>query len=313
LCIVLGGLVIDVACGSSSNGGGGGGGSGACADLVTAVCGKYNECSPTLIKTLYGDVATCVSRLNLSCASFDQWPGTSWTAEKMEACAQTISGAGCENGLLGAFATDACQTTPGSLPNGSPCGDSSQCAGGRCDKSTPSDGGFSTQNTCGVCETGTNLSCGDAGACTSPDECRWDSLNGYTCVTPVPEGASCSNSTPCVSGLNCRDGICKKPLGIGAACTTTSFDCDSLQGLSCIDMTCQLPTFVGPGETCSSPSIRCTGSDCISTLTDAGITGTCVARAADNAPCNNSDGPRCLSPAKCLDGVCKVPDYTQCK
>ncbi len=151
--------------------------------------------------------------------------------------------------------------------------------GGRCNKSTSTDGGNFTQSICGMCETGTSYGCGDAGACTSPDVCSWSSVGGYACVTPAAEGGACGNSLPCAIGLFCKDGICTKRLQAGAACTSSN-ECDSLQGLSCIDMTCQLPTFVGPGEMCASLTPRCIASDCITSFADGGISRVYVAQAA---------------------------------
>jgi hypothetical protein len=74
-----------------------------------------------------------------------------------------------------------------------------------------------------------------------------------------------------------------------------------------------MPVLISPGASCTSLGSRCSGgSDCITAIgADAGPS--CVSRAADNAPCNDIYGPRCSSPARCTDGRCVLPDYTQCK
>jgi hypothetical protein len=303
--------VLGTDCNSSANGTPGSA-SAACSDLVSALCDKINECNPVEIATEYGDVTSCKTRTSLSCANFDQLPGTSWTPDKVEACATAFRTAQCEEGLLEGFGSDACKSEPGSLPNGSPCGDSSQCAGGHCNKIATTDGGLTTSGPCGVCETGPSAStCGDAGPCITTQRCQYDPSVGYACVTPVPQGAACGPAIPCAAGLTCKDNVCAPRSVAGGPCTGSG---DCVSSTSCIDMTCQTPTLVGPGETCDPPRSRCSGgSDCVLSTSDAGTTRTCVARAADGAPCDNSTGPRCTSPARCTDGICTIPDSTHCQ
>jgi hypothetical protein len=314
-CLAVGALGLAVACTSSGNSGNGPAASGAWGNLVTAYCNKFFECSPEATTQEFADVATCISRTSLSVNRFDQLPGTSWTTSKIEGCAAVISSSSCQS-ISEGISSDACKSEPGTLANGTPCGDDSQCAGGNCNTSTSSDGGVVSQSTfCGKCETRTPSTCGDAGACTSTEQCSYDTVSRSSrCVTPAPEGSACSDGMPCVSGLTCSNSICSKRVGKGAPCTNGS-DCDSSLGLSCIDMTCQLPAHVGPGEACDYPSPRCsTGSECVYMgLVDGGSSSVCVTRAADNALCDESKGPRCTSPARCLSGVCTVPDYAQCK
>src|SRR5262249_3813505 len=153
--------------------------------------------------------------------------------------------------------------------------------------------------------------CGDAGPCASPQRCAYQASTGNVCVTPAAEGSPCAVNQ-CQSGLTCTQGICRKRGGANAPCQSSS-DCDSTLGLTCIGMTCQPVAHAGPGQACSSPSPRCTaGSDCIYTsASDGGSSSVCVAKAADNAACDDTKGPRCWSPARCRNGVCTVPDYSQ--
>jgi hypothetical protein len=39
----------------------------------------------------------------------------------------------------------------------------------------------------------------------------------------------------------------------------------------------------------------------------------CVAPATDGAPCDATNGPGCLAPAKCVGGLCKLEDPAACK
>jgi len=316
LGLALAAAGLGLACSNSGNAGNGAAvtASGACADVFSAYCNKINQCSPSTVTQEFGDVATCINRSSQGCSRL-QLPGSSWTSDKLEACSVAVSLSSCD-GLSLAIEGDACKTAPGMLANGSPCADSSQCSGGSCDTSTQiTDAGFSsTSSVCGKCSTRPPSTCGDAGACTSPQRCQYDSASGTSsCVTPAPEGAACGTMVPCVSTTTCKNSICVKRAGSGAPCASSS-DCDSSMGLTCIAMTCQIPSLVGPGQTCNYPSPRCTpGSDCISTFADGGTTSVCVAKAPDNGACDDIKGPRCTSPARCLSGVCTVPDYSQCK
>lgn len=311
VCLALGAAGLGLACASSSSNGSGG--SAACGNLVSAYCNKFNECSPDEITGEFGDVSGCVSRTSLSCAGFDQLPGTSWTPEKIQGCTAVINASTCQD-LTQGITSDACKTGPGSLANGSPCGDSAQCAGGSCNKSPSSDAGASAPNVfCGVCATAAPP-CRDAGTCSGTQRCVYDSTSGYSCVTLAAEGAACAAGMPCASGLTCKSNVCAKRGGKDSPCQTSS-DCDSSLGLYCIGATCQKPTLVGAGQACPYPGSRCSaGLDCISSYSaDGGSTSACVAHAEDKAPCDDGKGPRCLSPARCLNGVCTVPDYAQCE
>jgi hypothetical protein len=47
---------------------------------------------------------------------------------------------------------------------------------------------------------------------------------------------------------------------------------------------------------------------------DAVIGGSCHAAAADGAACSTaSSGPTCLSPAKCVNSICTLPNATACQ
>jgi hypothetical protein len=309
---VLAGAALAAGCdkGGSGNGAGiGGPTASACGEVVTAICNKTNECNATDIVVAYGSLDACISQVNRNCAQFDQWPGTSWTSDKLLTCAAAVRASSCP--LDDTYNSDACKTAPGSLANGSACVDNSQCSGGRCNMTMSGDAGTVVPSIeCGVCETRTSSTCGDAGTCVPPQRCEFTSTSGYACVTPAAEGSACGASQSCATGLTCRNMVCAKRLGESAPCAGFG-DCDTSIGLGCIDGTCQMPPHASPGQSCKAPETRCTfGSNCIMTA-DGGAE--CISPAADNAPCDNFYGPRCIDPARCTNGTCTLPDYTQCR
>src|SRR5882762_3503382 len=118
-CLLLGGAGLAVGCDGGGSGNGAGPGmvaTGACGEVVTAICNKTNQCNATDIVRSYGTLDACISELSRNCPQFAQWQGTSWTSDKLQACASAIRAASCP--ADDALKSDACKTTPGSLPNG---------------------------------------------------------------------------------------------------------------------------------------------------------------------------------------------------
>ena len=157
-------------CNGDKSDGNGPVGAGDCQALMSAYCTKYAACDPTGFRRDFGDAETCRARQTLVCAGLTL-PGTAWTSGKIQQCtAQINASTSCYDDV---FESDACDDLPGELSDGTPCEQSSQCAGRQC--SRPSvvspDGGF-TSPSCGVCagqDAGTPTPrCGDGGSCPSP-------------------------------------------------------------------------------------------------------------------------------------------------
>jgi hypothetical protein len=68
-------------------------------DVASAFCGEIDACSSFLRDRTFGDAATCRSRISLSYSSAIEASGSGWTPSTMEACAQAIPKASCDDAL----------------------------------------------------------------------------------------------------------------------------------------------------------------------------------------------------------------------
>ncbi len=316
----------------------------ACSDQAKAQCNKRDSCSQGsfLNKVVYGDEATCESRLLQPCVSALSAKGTAQTPARIESCVSQYSGVSCTDFLDGNPSGD-CVPPNGALANGSACGASGQCTSSHC---------AITQNqVCGTCAA---LPIAGA-ACLSVIDCGRDLAcaipNGATagtCAAFAQSGGAClSGTSPCAAGLACvGDDEANKTMGkcaptattVGAACDAlrkTIANCAGALGLACIPTakgssvgTCQAITLVEPGATCGIVGLNpitgfteChAGAACIKVAaTD--LTGKCVSPAADGAACDSdvTKGPPCLAPSRCVPsastgtaGVCTTPNATKC-
>jgi hypothetical protein len=281
----------------------------ACADVSNAYCDRLQACSSALIELVYGDVAQCKARFGLACPQIFAAKGTAWTPEKVRACATSVPGLSCGD-LWAGRATPACVPAPGSVIDGQACGDDSQCASTFC--ANPDDA------SCGTC-----APLSTAGSACVKGKCS----RGFGCADSKCQpigvlGDTCDTRTrPCANGLACFGGKCVEGGKPGAACDSTgakSPTCDGTQAAFCNPLTnvCQKAVAAKAGETCGivgSDFKFCTASGTCKTPAG-GTSGTCVATAADGAACDpGAAGPHCLPPAKCIGGVCKLPDASACR
>jgi hypothetical protein len=169
-----------------------------------------------------------------------------------------------------------------------------------------------------------------------------------TCVAYGAANAAClTGSLPCAAGLACVGddettgvkGTCE-PQGavLDAACDAdrkAAANCYGDLGLVCIPAkkgsgvgTCQSITLAAAGSPCgdigSDPITgyaECAAGGLCKKASATATSGTCVAPAADGAPCDSNplNGPPCLPPAKCVAtadggtaGTCVVPDAPKC-
>lgn len=294
-------LVLGGACGGSTSDDGLAGSAAtpaqACTDLSAAYCNAIQKCDPFAIEYAYGTVATCQDRIAVGCNASMAAPGQSSTPAKLEACSQDVGGFSCED-LLNRKSPASCQPTAGTQVNGGACVDNSQCQSTFCNKSASS---------CGVCSAVPSA----GSACTTDDDCApgMKCANSNTCAVPGASGASCNDqSAPCAYPLACNGGTCGARAGSGApgqACQSTG-DCDASTGTLCIRGTCAAITLADPGGTCSvtatPPSVCKMSGTCSGQV--------CAAHAEDGAACNALTGPKCLAPAQCVQGLCRLPDGT---
>jgi hypothetical protein len=277
----------------------------ACASLASALCKRISDCSSFAVTSDYGDEATCETREKISCLATLNAPSTSETASLAQSCAGAVPSLACAD-LVNHKIPDGCKSGPGALADGAACGDDSQCKGERCR--------IPTGQSCGVCST-----IAAAGtACTTTSNCDYGLVCANSlCVAPGAGGATCDAGHPCGGGFACLNGTCSAVLAAGATCDATAQNCDPLAGLICLPSTkvCATITFAAAGGACgltSSGYVACSGKGfCKRAATSQ--TGTCVAAAADGQPCDDNNGPNCVSPAVCTNGACKLPDSSACK
>ena len=295
--------------GGPSEAGAGGGVSAqkAARDAASAYCARAEACAALYVTLAFGDVATCEARLLSPLLASLTAPGTSATAAQLETCAAALPRVTCED-LLGRATIPACQTLPGKLAAGAPCGTDAQCATTHC---TVAPDALS----CGTC-----AAQGVAGSGCGVDA---DCQPGMTCVGGMcasygAAGAACSATQPCRASLGCVGGTCGAPRAPGGPCTTSA-ECDPLHGDFCNPQTlaCQIIAVAQAGGACGlvsgqltvcvGPSALCKGDNVPP------YRGTCLAYAPDGASCDKDAGPLCGYGAVCAGGRCQVPDPSSCK
>jgi len=292
-----------LACGGSDDDGPGGATASPQA-LATGQCAYYERCRPLFFKATFGDSAGCNTTLVNLVQGQLTLPGVTITQAQVDACNAKSAQRSCE-------ATNAdpeCEFK-GTLANGTTCSVNGQCQSGSCFyEATP-------QGTpdCGVCKAKSkvNESC-KSNSCETGLNCN----AAETCVTPQPAAGACRDSFDCEGLLVCADGKCSAPGGKGAKCTPTTTCQD---GLICVQKTategeCTEILLARLGEKCGFDATLGTVTDCqTSTCSNLLQGGTCVADAAEGAPCNEETGPLCAFGFECRNGTCSRPSGTQCK
>jgi len=280
----------------------------ACPDLIKAYCTKALECYPIIQVLQFPDVATCAARINLTCPQLVKAMGSSVTGADLQACTPKLAGASCPDYLMANGPVRLCGFKPGTLTDGTACGEDVQCQSLYCKKATGMD--------CGKCTAigKTGSVCTETADCDKGLVCA-GAAGAKLCTAYLPTGASCtttSNSVSCQPLLACRNGSCATTAKLGESCSTLTQDCDGLSGLSCsVTNKCVTPATAQLGGACGVQGT--TYIACIGGTFCEPVSKKCIAPAADGATCNETTGPRCQSPAKCVASVCKIADPTLCK
>ena len=266
----------------------------ACNEFATNFCTRLASCSDFNLKTLFGTVNACQTRMEPICLSVLNAPGTGYTPQKYQACAQAYASANCDAMATYGFRPAECQVT-GTLAAGSACGDGAQCQTGYCT--------MDYFTVCGVCADPVKA----GGQCSKSDQCEigLDCYSPGTCEASATQGESCTQ-VGCVSGTSCVNSVCVAKLAAGATCDASNSNCDlwltcDPSTLKCVERpSAALNASCANGETCEASGI------CNST------TATCQPAAADGASCDLSNTQPCQYPAQCINNVCVRPDATAC-
>jgi hypothetical protein len=293
--------------GGATDAGGAGGSDGgssadeACAHEARVSCEKYDECRPWYIRATFGDMDTCVAQYAKTlCRNRLGLADTSDTPAMREACASARKTATCAQFLDNDVALNACLLLePGKRATGAVCGTAQQCQTLRCE---------ARAGECGTCG-GPLVEAG--GACTSGHECasNLQCFDGI-CGRPRGVGEPCSFSS-CQSALECGNGRCVVPAQLGEPCDFAR-PCSSEAGLVCGNDVCVAWQFAGTGEPCNNAFGRFCARAGFCRTDSIPNDGICIGAALEGEACNNSTGPFCLPWAECLQGVCKVLQYGMC-
>jgi hypothetical protein len=280
----------------------------ACALTANAICDAIDACASFILRLQYGDKATCVSRTTLSCTGDQAVPGTTRTVDDLASCARDVGAAACPALLAGEY-PPACALKPGTRVNGMPCGSDWQCASTYCRKT----------GACGTCAPRV-----DAGeACVADGGCEKGLVCAtMKCVAPGSVGAACSASQPCRGDLYCKggaSGVCAAKLGASGSCADPDrAACDVTQGVACnlLGFTCQPVTVARGGDACgivNGAFTLCVGLNPCPGLTPLQWMGVCANPAADGTACGAAAGDtRCVPPAECQQGICRLPSAQTC-
>jgi hypothetical protein len=286
-----------------------------CADYGAAKCARMAECGLTALFEL-GDAATCAPRLALWCKANQSIPGSGFTTDKLEACADAVGSLDC-NALRNYWPQEievgpACsQLMKGTLPAGSQCTLGQSCESGGCV--------IGDLGPCGTCApighggddcVNGAVVCGDGLAC---DTTRW------ICMTHVVSGhgdTCAAVGHDCDEGLRCVDGTCESMAQEGEACRFAD-ECDANKQLVCdadrmicaqmvvavsqIGEACEI---WGPAESPVKMAVCAAGSTCLN--------GVCVATAPDGGSCAGEKP--CMYPFSCdpEGDLCALPDWAGC-
>jgi hypothetical protein len=301
--------------------GGCGGGSGAggtptlataCADYAMKICTAAQKCEPGVLQYFYpAGLPSCVSTSKLACEASVEAPHSGATAALFESCGSALAGMTCAQ-YFSASNDPSCLPHGGTIPTGGSCGDSWQCATGRC---------AVTGAGCGTCVAQAGLGglctggeCADGLVCSASARGSTSSV----CSRPVSLGDPCFDASVCPSNSSCgaATATCDPlPTG-GQACDTMNTFCDVSQSLFLCDpylAVCEAPAApVAPGRPCgwlttTSPYVACDG---LCVLNPGSNAGTCFSALAQGQACTSAD--LCGYNLQCLGGVCVPVGPTAC-
>jgi hypothetical protein len=274
-----------------------------CNDLNKAKCDKANTCLPYVLKALYGDVATCVAREGLLCASQVAVAGSTVTAAMQTSCTQALTAQSCDD-YYNDVAVPACDFK-GAGANGSACISGRQCQTGNC----VALGGQS----CGACAAflPSGAPCNAGSACAPGLACLINAQGTSGLCGPLGKaGGACVRDSNCAYGLLCAAGKCAGALAAGTACNPADDLCNFELGLYCdpTSSKCVELKYAAAGQPCDDLTQCLASSDCPASNSPA---RTCTPPAKEGEACSQTKG--CLPPSGCArDGICHLPQPLVC-
>jgi hypothetical protein len=286
----------------------------ACAQEAAALCDKIDLCVKNATTLFFTDKPTCVSRAKSDCVATLGAADIDTSPDDVVACATALPNASCDDAL--ANKVTACDPKPGKRATGAACADDAQCQSTYCAivKGTncgtcaaPSSAGDS----CATSSCSRGLKCND-----KTSTCQPDGASGASC----DEGHPCGYRLSCVTPIGMSTGSCQAaPTTLGASCDVrqrNAPECDYTSALTCgvLSNTCEAATYTGAGGACGLVGIKIVFCNAASICFGAmGATpGVCKALALEGQACDDTNGPACMAPARCVGGSCALPDPGRC-
>jgi hypothetical protein len=258
-------------------------------------------------KAFWNDGPTCLERVKLSCTIRFTAPGVNHTSNDVIACANQLAALSCDKYNDEDHWPEACTPPPGQLADGAACIVPGQCQGSACN--------IRNSASCGVCKTVPRT----GGACSDDVECFnfLPCVNGVCSFHPQINEPCDTLQRTCGAGTVCKNldaagvGVCSPPLQAGASCDPLAAggdECDVWQGYSCDQFakTCKRgPDAPAVGESCIEFGFCSFAAFCASD-------GKCKPNPREGEPCLSGQVD-CMTPARCVDGMCKIRDAAVCK
>ena len=276
----------------------------ACQLFAQTLCERLGVCAPALVTRVYGDSIGCVSRNNLGCLTRQRTPDVISSAAGLSACTQQLSSLEC-GALLDNALPAVCQLAPGARANGRACSDDAQCASTRCARARCRVRRVSGARRRRAAVSSWQRLCAGL-VCTSDLLCR----------RPAGLDASCDARHPCAFPLTCAALRCSAPLALGSACEPASDRCDRYAGLACDTQSARCRSWLQapPGQACGYTGAgwaECSASGSCRTAPGASA-GLCEGPLPDGASCVEGTTSGCLTPARCVAGMCRLPAPEDC-
>ncbi len=259
--------------------------------LAEAQCALDAQCNEFLLEIVAGDEAYCVEQVVRMIEYAATLPGNGVKLNN-DGCAVLYEGMTCEEWQ----SRSAICPIAGTLAQGEPCSDSTQCRTGWCQGTT---------FTCGVCA-GRAL---PGEPCQGDTECfRGDTCSEGKCVRRPGLGEECTATVPCFDWATCLNGFCRandRQLGQSCGPEVDQPFCElDPAHLVCNANTCVRATVAPAGEPCPTAGWCGESGTCVN--------GTCVTGGGPNDLC--SETQLCRWPFVCFEGHClDVPSSDACE
>lgn len=252
--------------------------------LAVEECARRVRCDGAWFARLWDNVAQCDARTALQYKKMIESPNSGLTTAWASGCATALAADTCADERPAAC----------NIPSGKGSAGASCVSGADCDATSH----------CAVRPIGTSKQYPLCGTCEPRP----------VTAPRAKVGEACGGTTYCETGT-CRAGICRAYVPTGGACDDLK-PCDTNID-RCEGSVCTARQYAKAGEVCGKlaggTTIFCGGAATCSDRDGMSEMGRCIPPAEDGRACDTSIGPGCLPPARCVSGVCSIPDVAVCE